>query len=102
MEQNDWYSRYRFSVTCHTNDLGVMFCLRGLAEWAEEGRFPNIGRGGTTKDAWEKSGGKSTFRFTDPAYRQRFLRKASELLATRWAVVEQSDDDPAFRHAKPH
>ena len=102
MEQNDWYSRYRYSVSCHTSDLGVMFCLRGLYEWVADGRFPNIGRGGSTKDAWEASGGKVTFRFTDPACRQRFLDKASALLATRWAVVEQSDDDPAFRMRKPH
>jgi hypothetical protein len=102
MEQNHWYSRYRFSVTCRTSDVGVVFCLRGLCEWAEEGRFPNIGRGGTTRDDWEKSGGKSTFRFTDPAYRKRFLDKATELLYARWAVIEQSDDDPAYRHGKPH
>jgi len=47
MEENSWYSRYHFSVTCHTSDVAVMFCLRGLSEWAEEGRFANIGRGGT-------------------------------------------------------
>jgi len=102
MEENSWYSRYHFSVTCHTSDVAVMFCLRGLSEWAEEGRFANIGRGGTTRGDWKQSGGKSTFRFTDPAYRQRFLEKASELLSTRWAVAEQSDDDPAYRIGKPH
>jgi hypothetical protein len=102
MEQNDLYSSYRFSVTCQTGDLGVMFCLRGLHEWAAEGRYANIGRGGTTKEAWEKSGGKSTFRFTHPASRQRFLDKARELLATRWTVVEQSDADPAYRQRAPH
>jgi|GEM_PF-6305744 len=79
-----------------------MFCLRGLFEWAEEGRFPNIGRGGTTKDAWEKSGGKSTFRFSDPAYRQRFLDKARELIAAHWEIVEQSDGDAAYRQRRPH
>jgi len=102
MEQNDWYSRYRYSVTCHTSDLEVMFCLRGLFEWAEEGRYPNIGRGGTTKDAWEASGGKATFRFTDPSSRQRFLDKARALFARGWTVLEQSDNDPAYRIGKPH
>ena len=100
METNEWYSRYRFSVTCHTSDLGVMYCLRGLCEWAEQGPFRNIGRAGTTKEDWEARAGKSTFRFTEAVYRKRFLDKARELLVARWAVVEQSDDDPAYRHGK--
>jgi hypothetical protein len=75
-----------------------MYCLRGLCEWAEQGPFRNIGRAGTTKEDWEARGGKSTFRFTEAIYRKRFLDKARELLVECWAVVEQSDDDPAYRH----
>ena len=31
------YERCKFSVTCHTNDLAVVHCLRALCEYAIEG-----------------------------------------------------------------
>ena len=102
VESNEWYSRHRFSVTCHTRDLGLLYCLRGLCEWAQQGRSGNIARAGTTKEDWEASGGKFTFRFTEPVYRKKFLDKARTLLETGWTVLEQSDDDPAYRHGKRH
>jgi hypothetical protein len=101
LEEGDRHTRYRYSVTCHTIEAGVLFCLRGLCEWAAQGQHPNIARGGTTKDDWEAAGGKATFRFTDPSARKRFLDEAARLLATRWTVVGQSDHDPAFRIGKP-
>jgi len=68
-----------------------------------------VGRAGSVSKHWtgwdhkrrlESPWGESTFRFTEAIYRKRFLDKAKELLASRWGVVEQSDDDPAYRHGK--
>jgi hypothetical protein len=102
MDQNDWYPRYRFSITCLTDDLAVLSCLRALCQWAEKGVYRQIGWGGTTETSWERSGGRATLRFTDAAYRQDFIDKAEQLLADRWSVVEKNDQDPATRQRKPH
>jgi hypothetical protein len=102
MEQNDWYPRYHFSVTCRTDDLGVLFCLRALCQVGRGGSVSTYWMGRNDRSKMKKSGGQSTFRFTDPAHRQRFIGKAGELLASRWAVTSQSDNDPASRQRPLH
>ena len=39
---------------CRTDDLSVLYCLRALCQWAEEGRYPQIGGGGSTAAEWQR------------------------------------------------
>jgi hypothetical protein len=98
----DDYQRYRFSLTCRTDDLAVLYRLRALCQWAEEWRKPQIGWGGTTERSWETSGHCATFRFTQASHRDKFVTAAAELLAGRWEKIGESDEDPASRQRAPH
>lgn len=89
------HAKYRYSITCHTDDRAVMYCLRSLTHYAEHGPQKNIGWGGTNDSVWKNSGNQITLRFTSPAYREAFRQKANELLAGRWREVSSSDNDPA-------
>jgi len=86
---------YRFSVTVHTDDLPMLYCIRGLSHFAQKKGLINITWSGTGKEEWESSGHVVTFRFTRPAFRSDFLREAHRLLPSGWREVKQSDNDPA-------
>lgn len=89
------HSKYHYSITCHTDDRAVMYCLRSLAHYSEHASQKNIGWGGTNDKVWAKSNHKIILRFTDPKYREVFRLKANELLAGRWVEVGMDDNDPA-------
>ncbi len=89
------HEKYRYSITCHTDDKAVMFCLRSLAHFAEHGPQKNIAWGGTSDDVWQRSHHCITLRFTSPDYRHVFRQKANELLGDRWSQRSTSDNDPA-------
>lgn len=93
------FVRCHFSVSCHTDDLGVLHCLRSLAQYAEGSDIPKaITWGGTKESAWAQDGHVVTFRFTSPDYRQTFLAEAKRLLpAGSWRPTARSDADPATR-----
>jgi hypothetical protein len=93
----DDYEKFRFSITCRTADDGVLNCLRALCQWAEEYPKQQIGWGGTTLASWKRSNGEFKLRFTDPNFRDRFVRKAQELLPDRWTALATNDNDPAKR-----
>jgi hypothetical protein len=97
----DDHQKFRFSITCETQDVAVLHCLRALCQWAEEHPKPQIGWGGTTKEAWELSKGKFTLRFTSAEYRERFVEKAKLLLSEHWTAVETSEHNPAVRQRTP-
>jgi 1,4-alpha-glucan branching enzyme len=89
------HSDFHFSITCHTDDKAVMFCLRSLAHYSEHHAQKNIAWGGTNDSTWERQNHTITLRFTRPDYRQTFRVKAAELLGGRWKEVAASDDNPA-------
>lgn len=89
------HPRFRYSVTCHTEDEAVLFCLRSLCQFSEGNPKPQIGWGGTGTDDWKKGGKSVTFRFTDPKYRSTFLSNAERLLRGHFTVVGSNDSDPA-------
>jgi hypothetical protein len=89
------HEMYRFSVTCHTEDKAVMYCLRALAHFAEHHAQKNIAWGGTDDESWQRDGNRITLRFTDPAFRQIFRDVADDLLGGRWEVTSTSENDPA-------
>ncbi len=92
----DIHSEYRFSVTIHSNDLAVVNCLRALSQYSQKSGNNRIPWGGTKDDDWKRDQSKVTFRFTTPEYRSGFVAEATRLLPyALWAVVNQSDDDPA-------
>src|SRR5438093_4532787 len=97
------YERYRFSVTCHTDDLAVAYCLRALCHFASDGVKSQIGWGGTKEREWRAAGNQITLRFTSSVRRDGFLREAARLLpANTWREVSRSDNDPARRQRPPH
>jgi hypothetical protein len=92
------YERCQYSITCHTDDLAVVHCLRALCQHAEEDCRPQMAWGGTGAVAWQQAGNQITLRFTTPGYREAFLREAVRLLpAGSWRETARSDSDPASR-----
>ncbi len=89
------HEKYHFSATCHTNDTAVLHCLRALCQYAEQGKHPQIGWGGTKQSIWKKSKGEFTVRFTHPVFRDTFLKEAERLLPKLWTLVKTHDGDPA-------
>jgi hypothetical protein len=97
------YERYRFSVTCRTDDLAVVFCLRALCQFASDDVLPQIGWGGTKESEWRAARNQITLRFTSAKSRDRFVGEATRLLpAGSWREVRSSDSDPARRQRPPH
>jgi hypothetical protein len=95
---DDDYRRCRFSITCHTDDLAVVHCLRALCQFAERDCRPQIAWGGTGEDAWRHAGKQITLRFTSLSYRDRFVGEANRLLPkSSWREAARSDNDPAMR-----
>lgn len=93
------YERCHYSVSCSTDDLAVLHCLRTLSQFAEGSKIPkSIPWGGTKEAAWRRNANVVTFRFTSPDYRMTFLDEAARLLPVgSWAKTGQSDADPAQR-----
>jgi hypothetical protein len=92
------YQRCKHSITCFTNDLAVVHCLRALCEFAITGVKPQIGWGGTKAKEWRDAGNRITLRFTTPESRNKFIQEAERLLPKgSWAEVARSDNDPASR-----
>ena len=90
-------SRFRYSITVETQDDAVLFCLRGLSEFAE--RSP-AAVGALDRSATGESrthDGRFTFRFSTADNRGDFLGEATRLLAGKWTRVALSDDDPPAR-----
>jgi hypothetical protein len=96
------FAACHFSVTCHTDDVGVLHCLRALSQHAERSSIPKaITWGGTKESAWERNHHKVTFRFTTPGYRADFVAEVTRLLpAELWEKTGQSDSDPATRQRR--
>jgi hypothetical protein len=89
------HQKFHFSVTCHTTDPAVVFCLRALCQFTEKHPKQQIGWGGTGSKEWKDAGNTLTLRFTEPDYRDAFTREGERLLAGRWSIVATSDNDPA-------
>src|SRR4051812_30437075 len=98
----DDYSRCRFSITCHTDDLAVVHCLRALCQHSVSGVKPQIAWGGTSEKNWCDSNHCLTLRFTSTAQRDTFVQEANRLLGGRWSERRRSDTDPATRQREPH
>jgi hypothetical protein len=94
------HEKFHYSVTCHTDDQAVLFCLRALCQFAEQAPMAQIGWGGTKTTAWKKNSHQFTVRFTAPQYRNVFIAEAERLLSGRWSVVSYSDSDPASPQRK--
>lgn len=90
------HSKYKFSVTIHTDDLAVVNCLRALSQYSQKTGNNRI-TWGNTKDAdWQAANHKVTFRFTSPEYRDYYLSEIQRLLPPQlWQEVVRSDNDPA-------
>jgi hypothetical protein len=92
------YELCRYSITCSTDDLAIVHCLRALCEFAITDVRPQIGWGGTKATEWRAAGNQITLRFTTHESRERFVQEARRLLpAGSWAEVSRSDNDPAKR-----
>jgi len=89
------HDRFHFSITCKTDDLFVLACLRAICHTCEQAPKPHIAWGGTGEDAWKKAGNRATFRFTNSEYRNRFVQEANRLLGGHWQICDTNDNDPA-------
>lgn len=88
---------HHYSITCETDDRAVVYCLRGIAKFAERRAPQNAAWGNTGDDYWEEDGHRVTFHFSDPEYRQIFRDVGADLLSGRWREVPPArDDHPAL------
>ena len=94
---SDDYARCRFSITCHTDDLAVVHCLRALCQHSVKGVRPQIAWGGSSALNWKSSGNRITLRFTTTSQREAFVRDANRLLGNHWEETGRSDKNPATR-----
>lgn len=86
------YQKFKYSITCHTDDFAVVHCLRSLCEYIEENHMPQIGWGGTEKSDWKAAGNTITLRFTSPTYRDQFVDEANRLIAKgSWREVDRDN-----------
>ena len=58
------HSDHHYSITVQSDDLAVINCLRSLADFSQKTGNKRIAWGGTTDQAWRRSGNEVTFRFT--------------------------------------
>lgn len=90
------HCRYKFSVTIHTDFLGLVSCMRGLAQHCQVDGIKAISWGGTKESDWLAANHQVTFRFSNPGYRADFLREAGRLFSVLfWKFVRVNDNDPA-------
>jgi hypothetical protein len=86
---------YRFSVTIHTEDLAAVNCLRALSQYSQRTGNNRIPWGGTKDRDWKRDGQTVTFRFSQPLYREGFIKEIERLLPrTLWVERRRSDNDP--------
>jgi len=90
------HNLFKYSITCKTDDIAVLHCLRALCQFAEKHRKPQIGWGGTGESDWRSKKGQFTLRFTSPIYREFFVKEAHRILNGYWSVVDTNDNDPAY------
>ena len=87
---------FKFSVTCHTENLAIVYCLRALAEYSQKEINPRIAWGGTKDADWERDQHCVTFHFTSKEIRNLFVETALRLFPkSSWDEVRRRDDDPA-------
>src|SRR5689334_10885609 len=87
---------FKFSLTCKTQDLAVVYCLRAIAEFSQKEINPRIAWGGTKDGDWQRDHQRVTFHFSSPQNRESFVKTAERLLPQgAWSEVARSDDDPA-------
>jgi hypothetical protein len=88
------HEQFRYSVTCHSDDKPVIYCLRAIAHFAEHHPQKNIAWGGTGDDDWERNEHCITLRFTHAEFRKIFRDVANDLLAGRWTETACSENNP--------
>ncbi len=92
---------YKFSVTVHTDDLAVLYCLRGLTMHCQATGNARIPWGGTKRADWQRDGHRVTFHFSSKFYREHFLKESERLFPNGlWKKVTESDTDPATKQTK--
>jgi hypothetical protein len=89
------HNLFRYSITCKTNDLAVLHCLRALCQFAEKHKRPQIGWGGTGESKWRADSGQFILRFTKPEYREQFIEEANRLFSDYWTLISIHDNDSA-------
>lgn len=90
------HTEYKFSAAVHSDDLGVVNCLRALAQYSQKHGNNRIPWGGTKDSDWRRDNHCVTFHFSTADYRKRFLVEIERLLPVNlWKEIGTSDDDPA-------
>jgi glycyl-tRNA synthetase alpha subunit len=85
---------YHYSITVHTDNLAILYCLRALSMYAQ--RTGNLYKPWkkASKDSWEQQHHDVPLHFTSAQFRQDFEQAANEILAGRWSKVGENDNDP--------
>ena len=89
---------HKFSITIHTTDVAILYCLRALADYSQKTGNTRITWGGTTKNNWKSNNNAVTFRFTKSDYRVDFIKEVKRILAKNsWQIEGESDNNPAVK-----
>jgi hypothetical protein len=71
---------YKYSVTIYTDDLAIVNCLRALSQYSQKTGNNRIPWGNTKDLDWKNNNNYVTFRFSNPSYRDFFVRNKSSLI----------------------
>ena len=91
-----------FSVTVHTEEPVILYCLRGLVFFCQGGKGKAESVAGTNDEEWLQNKKLMTFHFSDPVYQQRFIYEAGRILPYgSWALRKLDDKElPAYEPPK--
>jgi len=88
---------HHYSITVHTTDLAVLYCLRALVDYAQKTGNTRIPWGGASKENWARNNQNVKFYFSQPDYREYFIEEAIRVLPKgSWSKTKQNDNDPAI------
>jgi hypothetical protein len=86
---------YGFSVTIRSENIVLIYALRGISDYCQKTVNSRIAWGGTGKREWERDGHQVTFHFTEASYRDNFLHQARIFFPKGdWQERDQKDNDP--------
>jgi hypothetical protein len=90
------HADHHYSVSYFSEDLGAVYCLRGLSQYCQKTGNARIPWGGTGRDDWLAKKKVVTFHFSQTSYRNNFISEVERLIpASLVKQIAASDNDPA-------
>ncbi len=90
------HEKYHYSIKVKTSDLVILHCLRSIADYSQKTGIKRIAWGGTGEDDWINSDNCVTFHFSEPEYREDFVKESNRVLPKNsFQIMQKKDNEPA-------